>query len=48
MAEEKPVLMRRGDARYTWDDAVAAVGKDFSGGGGGGGGGGGIMSGRRP
>ena len=32
MAEEKSVLMRRGDAKYTWDDAVAAVGKDFSGG----------------
>ena len=32
MTQEKPALMRRGDPKYTWDDTVAAIGKDFSGG----------------
>jgi len=32
VTQEKPVLMRRGDPKYTWDDTVKAIGKDFSGG----------------
>ena len=32
MTQEQPPANRRGDPKYTWDDTVAAVGKDFSGG----------------
>ncbi len=30
MTQERPALMRMGNARYTWDDTVAAIGRDFS------------------
>ena len=32
MTQDRPAFTQRGDARYTWDDAIAAIGKDFSGG----------------
>ncbi len=32
MTQDKPAFTQRGDARYTWDDTIAAIGKDFSGG----------------
>ena len=28
--EQPPVLQRRGDPKYTWDDTVAAIGQDFA------------------
>ena len=30
MAKEKAAMMHRGDPKYTWEDTVAVVGKDFS------------------
>ncbi len=32
MTQDRPAFTQRGDARYTWDDAMAAIGRDFSGG----------------
>ncbi len=32
MTQERPALMRRGNPKYTWEDTIAAIGKDFSGG----------------
>lgn len=32
MTQERPVMMRRGNPKYTWDDTVKAIGKDFTGG----------------
>lgn len=32
MTQDRPTFTQRGDARYTWDDAIAAIGRDFSGG----------------
>ncbi len=32
MQKERPAGLTRGDPKYTWDDTVAAIGKDFSGG----------------
>ena len=32
MTQERPALMRRGNPKYTWDDTVKAIGKDYSGG----------------
>ena len=32
MTQERPAMARRGDPKYTWDDTVAAIGRDFSGG----------------
>jgi hypothetical protein len=30
--KKRPALVHRGDAKYTWDDTIAAIGQDFSGG----------------
>ncbi len=32
MTQDRPAMAQRGDARYTWDDTIAAIGQDFSGG----------------
>lgn len=30
MTQERPTMAQRGDASYTWDDTIAAIGKDLS------------------
>ena len=32
MTQDRPAMARRGDPKYTWDDTIAAMGRDFSGG----------------
>ena len=32
MTQQRPASTQRGERKYTWDDTIAAIGKDFSGG----------------